>query len=45
MSSQASKSLEVFVNLNRARDYVIQIELPEFFGRASIRANLAINNL
>ncbi|CAB5502690.1 NADPH-dependent 7-cyano-7-deazaguanine reductase (EC [Bathymodiolus thermophilus thioautotrophic gill symbiont] len=30
MSSQASKTLEVFDNPNRARDYVIQIELPEF---------------
>ena len=30
MSSQASKTLEVFDNPNRERDYVIQIELPEF---------------
>ncbi|SMN14541.1 NADPH dependent preQ0 reductase [uncultured Candidatus Thioglobus sp.] len=30
MSSQASKTLEVFDNPNTQRDYVIQIELPEF---------------
>jgi 7-cyano-7-deazaguanine reductase len=30
MSSQSSKTLEVFDNPNPERDYVIQIELPEF---------------
>ncbi len=30
MSSQPSKTLEVFDNPNRERDYVIQIDLPEF---------------
>ncbi|SMN12844.1 NADPH dependent preQ0 reductase [Bathymodiolus heckerae thiotrophic gill symbiont] len=30
MLSQASKTLEVFDNPNTQRDYVIQIELPEF---------------
>ena len=30
MSSQPSKTLEIFENPNQDRDYVIRIDMPEF---------------